>query len=306
MANITGKVFNIQRFSTEDGPGVRTTVFLKGCPLRCLWCSNPESQSLDQQVAHRNSLCISCGRCLKVCPEDAISMSPNNGENEIGIDRKKCKSCGECINVCATGAMSSFGQTMTVDDVLNEIKKDMDYYANSNGGITVSGGEPLVQADFVAEIFRRCRNIGIHTTLDTCGVFDSSALNKVLDFVNLVLFDIKVMDRQRHIQYTGIDNDIIIRNARLIAQENIKMIIRIPIIPGKNDSENDMNDAAQFIAELGNKPQVNLLPYHNYGENKYKMLGMKYQLPDTKRPSDEHLLWCQSVFRKYDLDCAVC
>lgn len=299
-------IFNIQRFSIEDGPGIRTTVFFKGCPLRCLWCSNPESQSSIQQVAHRDSLCNGCGNCLKVCSMEAISLCKrNNGVFKIKIDRNKCNNCGKCIEVCPVGSIKFYGETMTKDEVFNEVKKDIGYYSKSQGGVTVSGGEPLAQADFVAELFGRCRRVGIHTTIDTSGYFSSSALNKVLDLVDLFLFDIKLMNREQHKQLTGEYNDVILRNARLIAEKKIPMIIRVPLIPSVNDSEDNLNEIARFILELDHTLHVDLLPYHRFGESKYEMLDMDYRLSNVRPPDDEHIYRCQDIFKKNGLDCAI-
>jgi pyruvate formate lyase activating enzyme len=177
---LAGKVFNIQRFSIQDGPGIRTTVFMKGCPLNCLWCSNPESQSPDSDIAHRDSLCTGCGDCIPVCEEKAIRLSPNKDRFRIKINRERCVSCGKCVDTCLAEALKAYGQTLTVDEVFDEVKRDIDFYSRSEGGVTAGGGEPLMQADFVTELFRRCREIGIHTTLDTSGHGTINALKKVL------------------------------------------------------------------------------------------------------------------------------
>ena len=301
MAKLSGTIFNIQRFSTEDGPGIRTTVFFKGCPLRCLWCSNPESQSPIKQVAHRDSLCNGCESCKKVCSMEAISLRPSNGSFIIKIDRNKCNNCGRCIEACKAGALQFYGQSITVDELFTEVKKDIGYYFKSQGGITASGGEPLEQINFVAELFQKCRNIGIHTTLDTCGYSAPSALDKILDKVDLVLFDIKLMNRQQHKQLTGKYNDVILQNAHLIANKGIQMIIRIPLIPNFNDSEDNLNEIAYFISQLDNTPPVVLLPYHRLGVNKYKMLDIDYQLMDVMPPDEKHIYRCQEIIKRYGL-----
>ena len=303
MPSLTANIFNIQRFSTEDGPGIRTTVFLKGCPLRCLWCANPESQSSSQQLAYRDSLCINCGSCVNVCSAGAMDLDQNN--KGIKINRTNCTQCGSCITACTTGALRFYGQKKTVDEVFNEINKDLGYYTMSKGGVTVSGGEPLLQADFVAELFRRCLKLGIHTTLDTSGYFSTSALYKVLDLVNLVLFDIKTLDRHRHRQLTGKFNDVILRNVRLIAQKGVPMIIRIPLIPSINDSEENLIETARFISHLDKSLHVDLLPYHCYGIRKYEMLDMDYLLTNVKPPDEKHMHWCREIFKSHGLECEI-
>jgi len=305
MATLTANIFNIQRFSTEDGPGIRTTVFFKGCPLRCPWCANPESQSPFQQLAHRESQCLGCGSCVKACPAGALRFGGGEGESKIIIDRNACNNCGVCIDACPAGAIRFYGKIMTIDEVYNEIKKDVGYYFSSQGGITAGGGEPLLQADFVAELFQRCQKIGIHTTLDTCGYARLSELDKVLKHTNLVLFDLKLMDRVQHKQVIGKSNDVIIRNLRHIVKQGTPVIIRIPLIPGFTDTEENLERAALFISELDRTMHVDLLPYHNYGENKYRMLGMKYQLTGSTTQSKEKLRECKEIFLRHGIDCEV-
>lgn len=304
-AIVTPSVFNIQRFSIHDGPGIRTTVFLKGCPLRCLWCSNPESQSPVPEVAHRDSLCTGCGDCLKVCDEEAISLSSSDVAFKIKVDREKCNNCGKCVDVCTIRALKVYGQTMSVDGVFDEVRRDIAFYSNSGGGVTAGGGEPLGQADFVAELFRRCRRIGIHTTLDTCGYSSVSALEKVLAETDLVLFDLKLMNNRQHRRFTKRYNGVILRNARLVVAKGVPMIIRIPVIPGINDSEENLSEIARFVSELDNNLHVDLLPYHRFGESKYRMLDRDYQLTDMKPPNEEQLQRVVEIFKKYGLDCAI-
>ncbi len=304
-ALLTGRVYNIQRFSIQDGPGIGTTVFLKGCPLECLWCSNPESQNPIPEIAHRNSLCNSCGDCLKVCDGKAISLSSSDGASIIKIDREKCNNCGKCIDACTNGALKFYGQYMSVDEVFDEVSRDIAFYSKSGGGVTVSGGEPLSQANFVAELFHRCRKMGIHTTIDTCGYASVSALKKVLVETDLVLFDLKLMNSRQHKRFTGRYNEVVLRNARLIVAKGIKMIIRIPIVSGINDSEENLVETARFVSELDNKLHVDLLPYHRFGESKYKMLGRDYQLTNVKPPDEEQLQRAMEIFKRYGLDCAI-
>jgi pyruvate formate lyase activating enzyme len=302
---VTGSIFNIQRFSIQDGPGIRTTVFLKGCPLKCLWCSNPESQRTVPEIAHRDSLCNGCEKCLEVCAEKAISLRLSDEKYEIKIDRERCNSCGKCVEVCTAGALKVYGQIMSIDEVFDEVRRDSQFYANSEGGVTAGGGEPLLQADFVAELFHLCKRMGIHTALDTCGYASISVLEKVLAETDLVLFDLKMMNGRQHRRFTKMDNRIILRNARLILAKGLPMIIRIPLIPGITDSEENLVETADFISELDNKLHVDLLPYHRFGESKYKMLDRDYELTGMGSNSKEQLQRAAEIFEQRGLDCAI-
>jgi pyruvate formate lyase activating enzyme len=302
---ITGTIFNIQRFSVQDGPGIRTTVFLKGCPLKCLWCSNPESQGALPEVAHRDSLCIRCGACLKVCDRGATRLISDDSASKVEIDREKCVNCGQCIEACSAGARKIYGQTMSVEEVFEEIRRDVDFYSRSGGGVTASGGEPLSQPDFVTELFRQCHRIGIHTTLETCGYAKASVLEKVLSETDLVLYDLKLMNSAEHRKFTTKFNKLILSNARLIAEKGVPMSIRIPLIPGINDSEGNLDEIARFVSELDHGRHVDLLPYHRFGEGKYGMLDREYQLSDLRTPDEEHLERAMAVFKRYNLDCAI-
>jgi pyruvate formate lyase activating enzyme len=302
---VQGRVFNIQRFSIEDGPGIRTTVFLKGCPLQCLWCSNPESQNPFPEIAHSDSLCNGCGKCVEVCPEQAIILGSGESKEKIKIDRGKCNNCGKCIEACIFGALKFYGQTMSVDEVFDEVKKDMGFYSNSGGGVTASGGEPLSQADFVAELFRRCREEGIHTAIETCGYYNVSAAKKVFAETDLVMFDLKLMNRLQHKRVTGKYNDLIHRNIRSLVDRGVPTIIRIPVIPGINDSEENLAEIARFVQKLDKKLPVELLRYHRFGVSKYKMLDRDYQLTNLEPPPQEQLQKSVEIFKKYGLDCAL-
>lgn len=298
MKSITGQLFNIQHFSTEDGPGIRTTVFMKGCPLRCWWCANPESKAFCPQLGHRTSLCIKCGYCIKTCPAGALSVSGG----QVQVDRDICRFCGACTKVCPSNAMFFYGQEKSVDEVFTEVLKDIDYYKNSGGGVTVSGGECMMQPQFVEELFLRCKQMGIHTTLDTCGYFPTESLAPVLALTDLVLFDLKLMDREAHHKYTGVYNDLIHDNLRIIAQSNAEVFIRIPVIPGINDSLENLTASAEFVTSIGS-PHVDLLPYHNYGEGKYTILGEPYRMSGTGRPSKELMEQYRAIFTERGINC---
>jgi pyruvate formate lyase activating enzyme len=296
----TGIIFNIQRFSIQDGPGIRTTVFLKGCPLRCVWCSNPESQNSFFEIAHRDTVCRRCGRCIDVCEVGAISIT-NQGTK---INRKICTNCGKCIEACIFGARRFYGEKKTIAEVYREVVRDKPFYQNSGGGVTASGGEPLLQADFVAELFKLCQENGIHTCLDTCGYADTDAWKKVLPYTNLVLYDIKLMDPRAHRKWTGKTNEKILRGINLVAVSKVPVIVRIPVIPGANDSEENMQAIARLCRDLGIN-EVNLLPYHRFGESKYVMLDRRYHLGGLIRPDYQELDRLAGIFISAGLSCKI-
>jgi pyruvate formate lyase activating enzyme len=268
MEDISGVVFNIQRYSIHDGPGIRTTVFLKGCPLACLWCQNPESQSREPEIMINRNLCAVCGRCVSECENGAISLL----EECSVTDRMKCICCGRCVEVCPNEARKLSGTVMTVGEVVKEVLKDLDFYENSGGGVTLSGGEATFQPEFALAILRECKNSGMHTAIETCGYTSWEVLDRFLECTDLVLFDIKHMDDAVHKEGTGISNEKILENAAKMAKVKA-MLVRVPLIPGFNDSEQDVRQIAAFVASLPNKVEVDLLAYNPLGEGKYESLG---------------------------------
>ena len=301
MSEIMGQVFNIQHFSTEDGPGIRTTVFMQGCPLRCLWCANPESQSSVHVLARRAALCVGCGCCVRSCPRGALTAA----EGGIRIDRGKCDRCGACVQVCPSHAMFFYGEKKDVDSVWQEVLRDRGYYEASGGGVTCSGGECMLQPDFVGELFRRCRSSGIRTALDTCGQFPPESLEKVLPFTDLVLYDIKAADSEKHRRLTGVGNELILENLKQILKAPVSVYIRIPLIPGYNDSSDDLKAAASLISSLDSSLHIDLLPYHRFGTAKYEMLGLPYAAADVLPPSAEQKAAYTQIFRSFGLDCTM-
>ena len=297
---ITGKVFNVQRYSIDDGPGIRTTVFLKGCPLKCKWCSNPESQNTWPEIAYRQSFCHKCGTCVAACPEKAISL----GDEGIKIDRQRCTNCGLCAEVCPYNALEMIGEDMPVDDILEKVCSDMEYYLASGGGVTVSGGEPLLQADFVADLFAKCQIEGIHTCLDTSGCAPPPALKKVLPHTNMILFDIKHADPEQHKETTTRRNRVILHNLRFVVGSGADVIIRIPVIPGLNNSTEEVAKMARIIMDSG-LDKAHLMPYHKYGLGKYKMLGRQYPLNGLEPPAKGELETIIKVMKKYGVKCEV-
>ena len=286
----TGVVFNIQRCSIHDGPGIRTTVFLKGCPLRCFWCQNPESQSGKPEILLDKRKCDLCSACCGVCKSGASRL----GEGILILKREACTACGQCIAVCPNEARGLSGRCMTVDEVLHEVLKDVKFYENSGGGVTLSGGEPLAQPGFSRAILQRCKAAGLHTTLDTCGFAPRTAIESLLTCVDLVFFDIKHMDAAKHLEATGQDNRLILENARRISKLK-PMRIRVPLIPGFNDSVEAVAGIADFARnELGlDLADIDLLPYNRMGEIKYDFLDKTPSPRQTQ--ADDHLRALESV-----------
>lgn len=270
-----GNIFNIQRFSLHDGDGIRTIVFLKGCSLRCKWCSNPESQSFGKELMFKEINCIKCGKCIEVCKNGAISFE----EGSIKINRELCKSCGVCSIACCSNALEIMGKEMTVQELFKEVVKDKVFYEESGGGITLSGGEALLQPEFSSELLKACKLNGINTTIETAGNVPKDNLIKVMKYVDTFLYDIKVMDGNKHKEYTLVSNEKIIENLCLLAKNN-KVIIRIPLIKGVNDSEDNIEELLNMVNTIGGIKEIHLLPYHKLGVSKYMALGRTYELDD--------------------------
>ncbi len=297
---ITGIIFNIQHYSIHDGPGIRTDVFLKGCFLRCIWCQNPESQALKPELFYFKERCTGCGRCAAVCPVNAIQIVDAKSQT----DRSKCQGSGQCTQVCPNEARSLMGQEMTVKEVFQDVKGDEIFYKRSSGGVTLTGGEPLFQPRFSQALLSLCRQAGIHTALETCGYASWDIFQHILQYVDLVLFDLKHMNSAKHKEYTGVPNDLILDNVRKIHHElRIPLWARIPIIPGFNDSSDNIQATARFVAtELGISVPVHLLAYHQLGESKYERLSQEGQNSSIIPPTDEHMLDLQKIMLSYGLD----
>jgi pyruvate formate lyase activating enzyme len=288
MNPASGVVFNIQRCSLHDGPGIRTTVFLKGCPLRCFWCQNPESQAGGPEVLLDRRKCTLCGACHRACPNGAVRLE---GGKPV-FHRGDCRGCGRCVPACPNEARTISGKEMTVEEVLQEVLKDLKFYKKSGGGVTLSGGEPLAQPHFARELFRRCKREGLHTTLDTCGCAPWSSIKRVLEYVDLVLFDIKHPNAAKHAEATGRDNRLILENAKRIAKLK-PMRVRVPLIPGFNDSAETVGEIVRFAeAELGG-PAIDLLPYNRLGEIKYDFLDKPG--PALASQTDDHLRMLEAL-----------
>jgi pyruvate formate lyase activating enzyme len=292
-AATTGTIFDIQKFAIDDGPGIRTTVFLKGCPLRCLWCHNPEGMEMRPQVGWHEKNCIKCLKCIELCPKDAITLH----EGRLVTNESLCDLCGICVKECPVDAREMIGKIVTVDELFAELIEDKAFYQESNGGVTCSGGEPLMQAEFVSALFRKCKEEGIHTALDTSGYGEWEAFERILPFTDLVLFDLKNMDRTRHVSLTGVDPLKIWNNFERLAQMRIPICIRCPVIPGCADDEDNFKKVAEFAARFDCVQGIEILPYHRLGEPKYLMLNLKYQLKGLEPPPAELMERLNAVVR---------
>jgi pyruvate formate lyase activating enzyme len=298
--NHEGLIFNIQRFSIHDGPGIRTTVFLKGCPLRCPWCSNPESQIPVPNLMVRNLNCRGCGACTEVCPEGAIELTEREGRR---IDWEKCSQCLRCVNACLYQALNTCGRYMDVDEILDEVMRDKDFYNNSDGGVTVSGGEPLLQADFVTNLLAGSKEVGLHTALDTTGYAPWDRIEKVLPFVDLILWDIKHLDPMKHQRTTGVDNALIMENLLKVSKKR-PLWLRVPIIAQFNDSESHIRDIIRLAQRL-DVEKISLLPYHEGGKSKCAQMGLAYPFDGGMAPIDEHTNHLKQLIEEEGLKAAI-
>jgi pyruvate formate lyase activating enzyme len=297
----TGLMFHIITGSFVDGYGARTTIFLKGCPLRCIWCCNPEGQERYPEIKFTSSLCNGCGRCIEVCPPKVIQFAPKPGDDKIAIDRKLCTNCGKCIEVCYTGALECFGKYITVDELFNMVKKGEQFFRTSGGGVTIGGGEPTCWPHFTLSLLRKCRENYLHTAVDTCGYTLTNEGLKVLEEADLLLFDLKGMDPKEHLKNTGVSNELILENLTKLDAMGKPIIIRVPIVPGYNASTQDIKAATEFLSRLKSVERVDLLAYHEYGTVKYEQLGREYK-PHIQPPTQEHMNNIKDTFERYGLN----
>jgi len=296
-----GLIFSIQRYSTEDGPGIRTTVFMKGCPLRCLWCHNPEGQESHPQIVFNDTRCIGCKGCVDACPQGAITFT----EDGPRTDRGKCQNCGKCAEVCPAAARELIGKCMTAEEAFVEVEKDALFYRNSGGGVTVGGGEPTTQPRFLVEFLKKCHEKGIHTALDTSGYVKWKTMEEILEHVDLVLYDIKQIDPAKHADYSGVSNELILENASRICSKGIPIIVRVPVIPGYTDGEQNIRDIMEFVCGLESVATVDLLPFHRLGEPKYKKLDRNYEFEGTQPPTDEYMQKLKRLVESFGLQAKV-
>ena len=279
-------ITNIQRYSVHDGPGIRTTIFFKGCPLQCVWCANPECMDPEPMVFYKQSLCSGDGLCIRGCPRGAISADPSAG---IRIDREKCVRCGTCVDLCLTGALSVIGRRMKAEEILSVAKKDWLFYRNSGGGVTLSGGEPLAWPEGARRILKGLKQNAIHTAMETTGNVDRATLEGCLPWLDLILFDLKQTDTKKHRRLTGAGNERILDNLRWLGTTEKKIWVRMPIVPGVNDDPLDPAEVAAIVNELKGLERVELLPYHPWGRGKYQSIGILCPLPAQREPDPAYM-----------------
>jgi len=280
MDQLKGIIFNIQRYSVHDGAGIRTNVFFKGCPLRCLWCANPESQSFKMEMSVTVKNCMGCMECINRCEQHAITQT--------SWDAEKCMMCRKCENICPTGAREFLGRPMTVAEVVKEVMKDWAFYQSSEGGVTLTGGEPLSQAPFAIELAKELKNNYLHLAIETSGYAPWDRVKPLFELMDEIMYDVKHMDDEQHKRLTGVSNKLILDNAAKIAKLGKPMMIRVPTIGGYNSDDENIAATARFAKEIG-ATEIHLLPYHRFGESKYAKLGIPYPCPDATTPSDEEM-----------------
>ena len=295
-------ITNIQGFSIHDGPGIRTVVFFKGCPLSCRWCANPECLSGKSQMGFLENLCAECGKCLDACTNNAIRLA----EGEHRIDYARCQSCGNCRDQCFYGALILYGNSMTVTEVWDVVKRDKMFYDESGGGVTVSGGEPLLYPKFVRGLFELCRREGIDTCVETCGCVNQEALHEVIPVTDHFLFDLKLMDPDTHKRYTGRSNKKILQNAALLIKHATDVLFRQPLVPGITDTSENIKATARFLTGLGkNAARLQLMPFHRMGWSKYKALNMVYTMEGQGAADEEQIEAVRKAYVEYGIECLV-
>ena len=288
-------VTNIQKFSVHDGPGIRSIVFFKGCPLKCEWCSNPENIDPKPQLMVHKMKCIHCGLCTRKCEHGAI--------RPMSVKKDHCVDCGECTEVCPTKARELKGKYYSVDEVRAAIDKDIDFYRNSGGGLTFSGGEPMLKVDFIIELAREYLEKGLTSVVETCGCVPWANYEKAIPYIDMFYYDVKFIDSEKHKEHCGAGNEQILSNLLKLCERGCQVMIRIPIIPGVNDAEEDLKATAEFLTGIKDKILgVHVLPYHNFGIAKYEALDMAYPLPDVAIPKDEYMQKIKALFELYGLE----
>lgn len=292
---LTANITNIQHFNVHDGPGFRTVVFFQGCTLRCKWCQNPETISMVPKIMFHPQLCIGCGACIEICPNRAISLV----DGSLVTDKSKCSVCGKCEQECYPMARTISSKPKTIDEVYGEVMKDELVYRQSKGGITISGGEPLLYINFNTELLKRTKNEGITTAVETAGSIPRDHITRIAPYVDTFLFDFKLYDREKHKLWIGRDNDLIRENLKYVCQIHSNVVIRIPLIPGVNDTKKEFTDMMEFVKSLRQINSIHILPFHNFGANKYSMLGYEYELTDLLEENEERIQACKAIAEQY-------
>jgi pyruvate formate lyase activating enzyme len=295
-------IFDIKRYAINDGPGIRIVIFLKGCNLNCAWCHNPESISTETERMYAPAKCIQCGTCVIACPEKAITLTPEG----IITDTERCNMTGRCAEVCPTKAIELSGKYMSVSEIMDEIEKERVFFDQSGGGVTFSGGEPLLQSQFLIELLDECGKRGIHRAVDTAGLANTEIILEVAKRTDLFLYDLKLMDSEKHRKWVGVPNEKILENLKVLADTGVKIIIRIPLIGGVNDDEENMEATARFVASLlGEKKEVNLLPYHKIAQTKYQKLGRPEEFQLLEEPTKEAQMQAIAIFQEYGIKASI-
>ena len=296
---VKGVIFNIQKFSIHDGPGIRTTVFLKGCPLRCKWCSNPESQLSRVQIMYHSDNCVYCQNCVRTCPEEAVTAA---GDSRIHIDFKKCTGCLACVHECPGRALTNEGESKTIDEVMEMCMQDYDFYEESGGGVTISGGEGMLQPDFVEALLLSLKEKGIHTAIETTGCVAPEVFHRLAPLFDLLLFDVKHYDSEMHRRGTGVGTGLIQQNLCWAQEQGINILPRIPVIPGFNAELPDAEGLAELLHGFG-FDRVQLLPFHQMGERKYEFLNRNYEMTGVQALHPEDLTEYQKIFLGQGIQC---
>ena len=299
-AEITGVVFNTQKFSIHDGNGIRTLIFMKGCPLRCIWCSNPESQKPEPELMFVKSKCTGCGKCAALCPQGAVDAST------FDVDRSKCTRCGVCASKCYANAKKMAGRKVTLREMMDLIEKDRIFYTNSGGGVTIGGGESTAQHKFVEELLKACRASHIHTAIETCGYGKWDDIKGVFDNTDQVFFDLKAIDTRLHRDLTGAGSELILKNAENAVRNGNEIVFRIPLVPGYNDGRENIEQTGEFVKRMqgmNDRISVEVLPYHDLGRDKYRWLDMDYELAGVEKPDRCHVDECRDILK--DKGCKV-